>query len=342
MIGKSVFLTVLICFLPSISIEDQKQLQIDRSQRYLVLDTVRVKTLQQELNQAAAAGYRVAYGDASGQILVLEKTAEKYEYLVVDNFGGEFKTATAQAFHPVPTTFGSDLGQAIIMEKSTDATEVHDYVIHSTVRTGSLQNDLNQSAAKGYELVAISTYGKHNVLMEKRISDFPTDPKRYLLLATTRTSTMQKEINQAAANGYAVVAGSGGEELIIIMERVSIHAPKYLLLATVRTTTLEREINQAALRGFQPLPGTLLAIVKQRNKYDFDFGPDEVCIIMEQSTQTSLFTYRIIGTTFVGTFEKELAQAADEGFEMIGMTLSSSEQVGLLRRAGNPGTPSGG
>jgi hypothetical protein len=59
---------------------------------------------------------------------------------------------------------------------------------------------------------------------------------------------------------------------------------------------------------------------------------------MEKSTQSSRFTYKIIGTTFVGTFEKELAQAADEGFEMIGMTLSSSEQVGLLRRAGDPGS----
>jgi hypothetical protein len=338
MMGKSAFLVALICLLPSFSIEDQEQFPIDSSQRYLVLGTIRVKTLQQELNQASAAGYRVAYGDASNKILVLEKSTEKYEYRVLDNLGDEFKAAVAQAFHLVPTTFGSDLGKAIIMEKSADDTIARDYVVHSTVRTSSLQHDLNQSAANGYELVAISTYGAHNVLMEKHLSEPPPDPQRYLLLATTRTSTMQKEINQAAEAGYTIIAGSGGEELIIIMERAPRPAPEYLLLATVRATTLEKEINQAAARGFQPIPRTLLATIKQRNKYSFDFGSDEVCIIMEKSTQSSRFTYKIIGTTFVGTFEKELAQAADEGFEMIGMTLSSSEQVGLLRRAGDPGS----
>lgn len=315
--------------LPLFSTEPQKQLQVDSSQRYLVLDTVKIKTLQQELNQASAAGYRVKYGDASKKLLVLEKSTEKYEYRVLDNLGDDFKAVVAQGFHAVPTTFSSDLGRAMIMEKSAGVSDVRDYVLLSTVRTGSLQKDLNQLAARGYELVAISTYGAHNVLMEKRLSDSPPAPERYLLLATTRTSTMQREINDAVAKGYAVVAGSGGDELIIVMDKVTANAPEYLLLATSKTTTLEKEINQAAARGFHPLPRTLLAISRQTSM--FGLAPDEVSIIMEKSSQPELFTYKIIGTNRVGTFQKELAQAAEKGFEMIDMTLSYSEQVGLLR-----------
>lgn len=338
--SKAAFLIVLMCIVPLFNSEAQEQLQIDISQRYFVLSTIRVKTLQQELNQASAAGYRVAYGDASHNILVLEKTTEKYEYRVLNNLGDDFKAAVAQAFHVVPTTFSSDLGKAVIMEKSMGATDVSDYVLHSTVRTGSLQNDLNQSAAKGYELVAISTYGANNVLMEKRSPDSLPAPARYLLLATTRTSTMQREINESVAKGYAVVAGSGGEELVIIMEKVTANVPEYLLLATSRSTTLEKEIKQAAARGFHPLPRTMLAVWASKTNM-FGRSSDEVSIVMEKGPQAQSSTYKIIGTSRVGTFKKELAQAAGEGFEMIGMTLSTSEQVGLLRRANIPSSQSG-
>lgn len=338
--NKVAFLILLICVVPLINSEAQEQLQIDSSQRYFVLSTIRVKTLQQELNRASAAGYRVAYGDASHNILVLEKTVGMYEYRVLNNLGDDFKAAVAQAFHVVPTTFSSRPGRAVIMEKAVGAADVSDYVLHSTVRTGSLQNDLNQSAARGYELVAISTYGANNVLMEKHSPDSPPVPARYLLLATTRTSTMQREINESVAKGYAVVAGSGGEELIIIMEKVTSDAPEYLLLATSRSTTLEKEINHAAAQGFHPLPRTMLAVWASKTNM-FGRASDEVSIIMEKGPKAQSYTYKIIGTSRVVTFKKELAQAADVGFEMIGMTLSTSEQVGLLRRANIPSSQSG-
>jgi 2-oxoglutarate-Fe(II)-dependent dioxygenase family protein len=52
--------------------EDQKP-KTETARRYLILDTVRVKTLQKELADAATAGFRVISGDAGYNILVLEK-----------------------------------------------------------------------------------------------------------------------------------------------------------------------------------------------------------------------------------------------------------------------------
>jgi len=66
--------------------------------------------------------------------------------------------------------------------------------------------------------------------------------QRFLLLATTKTSTMQKELSQAAAAGYRVRAGSRtrGAEVTIIAEKVATPPAvyQYYVLATTRTSTM--------------------------------------------------------------------------------------------------------
>ncbi len=333
----TLLLLPLLCAAPLFVGANDKPLAIDTSQRYLVLDTIRVKTLQGELDQASAAGYRVAFGDASHNILILEKGLDRYQYRVLQGLKDEFKTAVADAFCAVPNSFSSDYmkARALIMEKPVGTSKIHDYLLLDTVRTKTLQKELNEGAMKGYELAAISTYGAKNVLMEKTSPDAPPATDRYLLLATTRTSTMQKELNEAVARGYEVIAGSGGDEVLIIMEKAA-KPSEYLLLATARTTTLEKEINEAAARGFRPLPRTLLGITRKHSMLGMNLTPDETVVIMEKVAQPEFFVYKIIGTSRVGTFKKELAEAAGEGFQMIGFTLTFTEQVGLLRRAGAP------
>ncbi len=327
--ARYIFPLLLACVVPLLG---QKPLQIDASQRYLLLDTFKTSTLQRELDQASAAGFRVAFGDTAHNILILEKTPERYQYRVT-NLSKEFDAAVAEGYAAVPTTFGSE-SNAVIMEKKADAPGgVHDYHVIRTVRTKTLQKELNEGAAKGYELTALSSYMANTALMEKRSA--PPASDRYLLLATTRTGTMQKEINDAVAKGYGIVLGSGGEELMMILEKTSA-IPEYLVLATARSGTLEKEINDAAARGYRPVPRTLAGINKSRGGFSFSLTPLESCIIMEKVPQPEAFTYKIIGTKRTGTFAKELAQAAAEGFEMIGFSLTYEEQLGLLRRAAGP------
>ena len=58
----------------------------------------------------------------------------------------------------------------------------------------------------------------------------------YLLLATKKTKTMQKELNTATKAGYRIVVGSptSGEEIMVILEKVpeSSGHYEYFLLAT--------------------------------------------------------------------------------------------------------------
>ena len=82
----------------------------------------------------------------------------------------------------------------------------------------------------------------------------------YRLLATMKTSTMQEEIQEAAAAGFHYRAQTvfetafGGEEVVVILERdedAPIQPMEYRLLATSRTSTLESELQDAAKIGYE-------------------------------------------------------------------------------------------
>jgi hypothetical protein len=141
------------------------------------------------------------------------------------------------------------------------------YLLLATQRTGTMQEEINQAAAKGFRVVAASrTEGTEViVLLEQSM-----DKYQYRLIATTRTGTLQREIDQAAADGYRVVARAvttkrtggglatlGGNnrnegELLVLMEKGPDGPAKaqYQVLATERTGTLQKEIGQASINGY--------------------------------------------------------------------------------------------
>ena len=83
---------------------------------------------------------------------------------------------------------------------------------------------------------------------------------QYKLMATNKTSTMQKEMNEAAAAGFRFVGVMGGEtsfggqEVVVIAERCPGADQKdryqYKLQATQKTGTMQKELQQAGDAGF--------------------------------------------------------------------------------------------
>src|SRR5881409_901227 len=80
----------------------------------------------------------------------------------------------------------------------------------------------------------------------------------YRVLATSKTSTMEKELNEAAEAGFrfqAVMGGDtaiGGSEVVAVMSRSGAAKGRfgYRLLATSKTSTMEKELQEAADAGF--------------------------------------------------------------------------------------------
>jgi hypothetical protein len=146
---------------------------------------------------------------------------------------------------------------------------------------------------------------------------------RYLLLATERTSTMQNEINAAAARGFRVVAASPKEssEVVVLLEQAK-DSYEYRLVATTRTATLQREITDAAEAGYRIVPRAVTG------------KGDEVLVLMEKGAEApAKVQYQVLATERTGTLQKEISEASANGY-MLTALAGRGEYVAILERAG--------
>lgn len=152
---------------------------------------------------------------------------------------------------------------------------------------------------------------------------------QYKLLATTKTSTMQKELDETAAKGYRILVGSptSGTEMAIFLSREATpeNPYKYKLLATTRTGTMQKELNEAAAEGFRLLPRTMIA--KQQI-----LGPVEIVLVLEKPpTVEKQYDYKLLATTLTGTLQKEVTEAQQAGYVIVGM-VSRGEHMVIMER----------
>jgi hypothetical protein len=164
------------------------------------------------------------------------------------------------------------------------------------------------------------------------------DPIEYRLLATNKTSTMEKEMNQAAAEGFRFEGAMGGDtagggnEMVVIMSREpAADGPRYnyKLLATNKTSTMQKELSEAGAAGF---------IYSGQSIYNSAFGGREVVVVLERSAAAeTAYEYKLLATARTSTMQKELNETGRDGFVFCGMTVAETsfggrEVVSILRR----------
>lgn len=164
------------------------------------------------------------------------------------------------------------------------------------------------------------------------------EPVQYRVLATKKTSTMQKELNEAADAGFrfgAVMGGEtsfGGNEVVVVMQKVPAASRfEYRLLATSKTSTMQKELQEAADAGF---------VYVGQSVFKSMFGGAEVACILERDTANPArerFEYRLLATKKTSTMQKELQESGEQSYQIIGMTvgqtaLGGDELVSILRR----------
>jgi len=159
-------------------------LDIEDGQRYLLLATTKTGTMQKELDQASAAGFRVLRSANSGEMVVL-------------------------------------------LERQGDGAK-YEYLLLSTTKTGTMQKELEDAGEKGYELLPTAVFGLtgRSLLMGGDqvvvVVERPQDASKrirhqYRLLATSKTSTLQKEITETEAEGFLLEGLlSRGEHMVIM------------------------------------------------------------------------------------------------------------------------------
>ena len=161
---------------------------------YRVLATNKTSTMQKEMQEAAATGFR---------------------------FGGTMGGTTAGGGNQV----------IVVMTRAKGAAPRFEYRLLATSKTSTMQIELEQAAAAGFEYkgqtVFASMFGGQEVvvILEKDRDNPPKDKWQYRLLATSKTSTMERELSEAGAQGFefvGVTVGStamGGSELVTITRR---------------------------------------------------------------------------------------------------------------------------
>jgi hypothetical protein len=173
----------------------------------------------------------------------------------------------------------------------------------------------------------------------------PQVPKRpkiefeYKLLATNRTTTMEKEMNDAAVEGYRfqeVISGEtffGGSEALVVMIRPTDDFSKgrfaYQLLATTKTSTMQRELQTAADSGYEHVGQSV---------FKKTFGT-EVMVILERDNKVKpkLWDYKLLATRKTSTMQEEVMEAATQGYQFVGFSSGSTffggnEVVTIMRR----------
>jgi hypothetical protein len=162
---------------------------------YRILATSKTSTMDKELNEAAADGYRFAKA-----------------------MGG--KTANG----------GQEVVVAMVREAAVTGRSAFRYKLLATSKTSTMQKEMQSLADEGYEYaeqtVFPSAFGGREVVVIME-----ADPSRkelrsiYRLLATTRTSTMQKELQEAGSQGYVLLGLTvgktevGGEEIVAVLRK---------------------------------------------------------------------------------------------------------------------------
>jgi hypothetical protein len=165
------------------------------------------------------------------------------------------------------------------------------------------------------------------------------DATTYRVLATNKTSTMQKEMQEAGEAGFRFVAVMGGEtsfggkEVVVLMQKIPNAMPlEYRLLATSKTSTMQKELQEAGDAGFEFVGQTVFQSL---------LGGKEVAAILQRdpsSPTKQRFEYKLIATKKTSTLQKEMLEVGEQGFQAIGMTVAETaigggELVVITRRA---------
>jgi hypothetical protein len=128
-----------------------------------------------------------------------------------------------------------------------------------------MQKEMNEAAAAGFRFAGVmggeTSFGGTEVVVVMSRNGRTNGRYAYRLLATSKTSRMQKEMQEAGDAGYAFLGQTvfqstfGGNEVVVILERNSDETSparyEYRLLSTKKTSTMQKELAEAGAQGFE-------------------------------------------------------------------------------------------
>ncbi len=151
--------------------------------------------------------------------------------------------------------------------------------------------------------------------------EIKTEPdQQYVVIEVTKLSTLEKELNSAAKQGFRLMMSTtseDGQRIQALLERID-QVPgtyQYRMVATFSEKTGDKEMNAAASEGFRVLSHS--AMVKQGLTI---FNRNSVVIMEKAPETTTVYAYMTISAVRTATFHKELKAAVEQGWKVVDMT----------------------
>lgn len=181
----ALFLMCAVCSLNALAQEKSSdKLQIDDSENYLILSTKKIQTMEKELDQASAKGFRVLYGAPTQQFdmaifLTRSESPKPFAYKILatsrnKTMEKEINEFAAQGYRILPRTavFKQGLLTAefvMLMERDSNVAKAYEYKLVVARVENKLQKDMEAVMKDGFQPVTMITIGKNIIVMEKEI-----------------------------------------------------------------------------------------------------------------------------------------------------------------------------
>ena len=335
------------------------------------VSTTKAGTMERELNQLAAEGFRlerVSKSSMGDDVAVLVErlpnivNPTRYEYKLVSTLRTptlekELLQAADQGFElrglisffrpGLNALLQGDETAALMERRAGETSRQHDYRMLSTRREGTMRKELDEALAAGFSPLEMVLNQENNlgnvlwgpqmvmtiILARKAHSAIVPNTREYKFLRTSKVGTMKREMNQAAKEGFRFCMCSPSLLVLMCRERgVTDPAPvEYELLATVKTGTMQKEIFDRARLGYKYL-ATSNGLGGLTTVLERDLSADAAKRTHE---------YRLLATLREKTTQKEITEFRAAGYDIVDLT-TIGEFIIILDRVspGRPGTPS--
>jgi hypothetical protein len=196
-----------------------------------------------------------------------------------------------------------------------------EYKILTRANVKTKQQELNAAITEGFYpidmLWGLIVLGRN---LENPGAENGTREYRYL--ATTKISTMEKEMNKLAEEGFQFHLGSNGSKTI--MSRLVTNKSRmfeYKIFWTPRTVFMKKELLETAQQGYiyLPTPG----------------AKDGMNAVMERPLSAESgnrqYEYKFLATSKEKTMQKELNEALDAGYQFLDLATLGEKLIVLGR-----------
>lgn len=184
---KNYLLTLVLLLMFSVFAFSQDKVKIDDDQSYLVLSTKRIQTMEKELDEVAAKGFRVLYGAPTQQFdmsILLERVPEPvstpYSYKVLatsrlKTMEKELNDLAKQGYQLLPRTIIFKQGfvtaeLVMLMERVPNSNQNYEYKLVQGRKEVKIHKEIDQAAPQGFVPVTMIVLGENVVVLERKVS----------------------------------------------------------------------------------------------------------------------------------------------------------------------------